>query len=258
MKKSMKRVFLYVTLFAVLFLLTGCKEKNPYVGTWYNSSDLSEMLVMTEDKTFSDGGFGGTYSYTDNQMIFSYGAWGTEVAEISKVDGETCLIQSNNHIWLKGYETAENYAAKRKERLYKQIVDELPAKYVPYELLEDKGWLFNLELQLNENGTYEYVHNSAYDDSSINKSRSEDWQVGRWELTMNTFETGDSIYFQLMLFPEESRFIDYKIKGNVEEVSYNWDNVLPRILENRYVALNAEGDVFIRATAIGSGMYKKE
>ena len=87
----MKKYFIVVLITVILaFAMASCSsEESQLTGSWYNTMNPEEELILTEDGSFSFHNNGGTYSVEGENLILNY-AYGE--SEVFSIDNNEALI----------------------------------------------------------------------------------------------------------------------------------------------------------------------
>lgn len=131
--KQFKKCSVMIICLFIIVAFSSCNTNN-LVGEWYNTDNLEDVLILTEDESFSVNNIGGTYAEQEEKLILTANYGESEVMEISRIDSYDCLIEDNGDIWIKGYDDAAAYHDKMKTQTgaknEKYIETETLEKYV--------------------------------------------------------------------------------------------------------------------------------
>ena len=170
----------------IMGIFFGCSTNN-LAGEWYNTNDLDEVLILTEDDTFSVNNVGGTYTQQEKTLILNSDYGESEVMEITSMDSYDCLIEDNGDIWINGYDNAVAYYDKMKTEEINTLKNQCFGKY---------EYTSDIYIELNEDNTY--VYNKVYPSKSGYSGWQNAGQTGKWE----TYVEDGKLY--LKLDPENS------------------------------------------------------
>lgn len=184
--KQFKKISVMTMCLFTIAIFSSCSS-NTLVGEWYNTDDLEDVLILTEDETFSTNDIGGTYTKQDEKLMLTASYGESEIMEISSIDSYDCLIEDNGDIWIKGYENAAAYHDKMVEEEINTLEKQCAGKY---ERTND------IYIILNADYTYEY--STIYPSKSGYSGWQKAGQTGTWE----TYIENEELY--LKLNPENS------------------------------------------------------
>ena len=166
----MKRnLFIIAITLSMVVMISACaSEEEQLAGSWYNTMDPEEELILTEDGSFSFHNNGGNYSVEGENIILNYGY----ESEIFYIDSsEDTIYDEYGEAFLNNREQAiaayEEYCETKTTEEKQQVVGEW--------VREDEHMI------INDDNTYT-IYSPETNFYSDNEERIEN---GTWEIEIN-------------------------------------------------------------------------